>query len=354
MRSFLVKNVNIFRYLKLFFFGLGWKQNGGLLIPLFLKFNIIFLLQIQIDEGFPDKICNQCYILIDNYNSFKKTCEKSNEILYNRVNINVTTENIYECKEEEIFKIEVYKKDDIESIKENIYDQLNDPVKEEIYQILVPVENETVEKCNDIELEKNNKTCQYCDKEFKNDISYKRHLKIHVTKDEFVCQICGKTLRTNTALKRHSKIHSNIRNHICPICDKGYYEAGDLTKHMKRHRGEKPHLCTVCGKSFYESNVLNTHMRSHNGDKPHKCQMCEKTFATSSQLEVHIKTHTGEKDHVCDICGMSFALKWYLNVHKRRHTGERPYECQICQKKFSHGGTLKIHMRIHTGNNKTK
>ncbi|XP_067636612.1 zinc finger protein 345-like isoform X3 [Eurosta solidaginis] len=106
--------------------------------------------------------------------------------------------------------------------------------------------------------------------------------------------------------------------------------------------------CDICGKHFKTTWHLNRHERNHSGEKPHKCDFCEKRFAEAAQLRGHMRTHTGEKPYKCKYCERCFATKGVLNRHLRvNHLGDNIYRCEFCPLAFRLASELLLHSTTH-------
>ncbi|XP_067635457.1 zinc finger protein 721-like [Eurosta solidaginis] len=105
--------------------------------------------------------------------------------------------------------------------------------------------------------------------------------------------------------------------------------------------------CDICGKRFKTTWHLNRHERSHSGEKPHKCDFCEKRFAEASKLRQHTRTHTGEKPYKCKYCARCFTKKDLLNKHLLLHLGDNIHRCESCPLAFHFASELRLHSTTH-------
>ncbi|XP_067636610.1 zinc finger protein 665-like isoform X2 [Eurosta solidaginis] len=105
--------------------------------------------------------------------------------------------------------------------------------------------------------------------------------------------------------------------------------------------------CDMCGKHFKTKSVLNRHKRSHSGEKPHKCDICEMRFIQAQNLSHHMRTHTGEKPCKCKYCDRCFTTKNLLNEHLRVHLGDNIHRCESCPLAFRLVSELRLHSPTH-------
>ncbi|XP_067636647.1 zinc finger protein 93-like [Eurosta solidaginis] len=110
--------------------------------------------------------------------------------------------------------------------------------------------------------------------------------------------------------------------------------------------------CDVCGKHFKTKLVLKRHKLIHSGEKPHKCDFCEKRFAQTTSVSQHMRTHTGEKPYKCKYCERCVGSKSILNEHLRvHHLGDNIHRCRFCPLAFRFASELRLHSTTHKDDN---
>lgn len=143
----------------------------------------------------------------------------------------------------------------------------------------------------------------------------------------------------------------------CYYCDHEFQNVNTLRRHCRQAHGkDRCHVCHLCGKAFKRAAHLKEHERVHQpGPSPSSrkprifnCSTCTKAFAKRSQLERHNRTHTGERPFKCQQCDKAFNQKSALQVHMVKHTGKKPFKCEVCSIKFTQKSNMKHHMkRMH-------
>ncbi|KAM6967611.1 zinc finger protein 236 [Aplochiton taeniatus] len=143
----------------------------------------------------------------------------------------------------------------------------------------------------------------------------------------------------------------------CYYCDHEFQNVNTLRRHCRQvHGKDRCHVCRLCGKAFKRATHLKEHERVHQpGPSPSSrkprifhCSTCIKAFAKRSQLERHNRTHTGERPFKCQQCDKAFNQKSALQVHMVKHTGKKPFKCEVCSIKFTQKSNMKHHMkRLH-------
>ncbi|XP_039755650.1 zinc finger protein 260-like isoform X2 [Pararge aegeria] len=248
--------------------------------------------------------------------------------------------------------------------------------------------------------------CDYCQKQFDNKSSIRRHVYLHLNVKTFPCSQCKKVFRKQLYLSAHvTRQHPDWGQHyMCNLCDKPFLMRENLIAHMASHtntetmfkciyckekysnqndliKHEKQHLvcgmyyCIICQQSFDCRNKLSMHFKTHLKVKDFICQHCGKEFLRMNSMRRHVqishagvriqctickkylkghltehmRTHENQRPHKCPDCGQSFTQSTQLTVHRRSHTGTRPYACRICKRPFTHSNALMLHIRRHTG-----
>ncbi|XP_067636554.1 zinc finger protein 11-like isoform X2 [Eurosta solidaginis] len=113
-----------------------------------------------------------------------------------------------------------------------------------------------------------------------------------------------------------------------------------------KHQGNELE-CDICGKCFKKRSNLWSHKRSHSGEKPFKCHICEKRFARAAHISAHMRTHTGEKPYKCKYCETGFRRIHVLHRHLRIHLGVNVHRCKFCPLAFPLASELRLHLTSH-------
>lgn len=312
--------------------------------------HIEIVFQINLGDGLPEVICTACAEKAVELYLFKQCCERSDQVLRNRLRKSREKEDRNdECVDLNsviIIKNEFIGEDERAC---DAVDRSSDDSEAEHKR-----DSNSSLQSEESHLSKDHK-CDMCQKTFVREENLIKHKILHavhkappkeqtqqvniapvnnpeplqqenqtsnVVQRPFTCHICEAKFAKHTHLSFHLKIHSSTKQHSCKVCGKRFARAEQLTNHANTHSGLKPHVCKICSKGFNQISNLKDHMRTHNGERPFLCSTCGKGFNQLGNLRQHTIRHSGIKAHLCNICGNGFASKGELCAHLRKHTGK--------------------------------
>lgn len=349
-------------------------------------------INITKDDNISCNICASCIDQVTQWEIFRNTCHKSNEVLTKapiQKNENGATKfkveletlisdpnvEIYEdtellCKSESdddddddyfaskfdifppkqnfIFNGRFYKCDICENEIDNCFEYLDHQITHNGKPVF------RCDKCTAVyssrqelvDHDKKHRTpCPHCAK-----LILKSSMNLHLVKhtDRFRCTQCGGRFNSKAALGQHTiTVHTDIKEHICETCGKLFSSQTSMRVHMKSHSDERLYPCKLCDYSGRTASAIYIHMSTHANDLC-VCEVCSKTFKSNRNLNDHLRrVHTKEKKHQCSYCDKKFVDRYMLRVHVRCHTGVRPYQCTFCEKTFIRSDGLKEHITTH-------
>ena len=245
-----------------------------------------------------------------------------------------------------------------------------DQVKEEIIEPQIElIEDEKIEKVEEIYCEKKKYSCLSCGEEFPKKSLMTKHM--NSAHDKFTCDECGKDFSDHKQLIKHKYLHNQVQ---CEICHKSISRA-ILKRHMNTvHVGKevRSFACDQCPYTAHAQRYLNEHLKlfhdpsKHSKEwRPHKIPVkTEEEFETCSEcnqpvrkgkLVVHYKRSHGtlppgyeSGTFMCDQCPAELrSKKSLLNHIKVVHDEDKPlkYTCHECQLDFSGSRYLICHYK---------
>ena len=223
--------------------------------------------------------------------------------------------------------------------------------------------------------------CQGCERTFKIQSYYEKHLKEGRCK--LICKVCGKEFtgrKVRWSFDIHMRYHNKQRDYKCKMCGKMFIQKGKMVEHFKFHTNPKPKICEKCGKRFPTTTSLNLHMANmhvenrdkfqcskcanmylskagfmyhmrtaHDSNAFFTCLTCNKTFKDKRKLKVHEVIHKDTRNFKCDQCDSTFKTASGLVNHRKRHVKAYKFFCRTCNKGFYEKRQLHQHENIHSG-----
>lgn len=317
--------------------------------------------QILIDDGLSNFICQNCKQTAINAYRFQQMCIESDRTL--RILAGNCDQDISEMggvpkDEESSLSQDLLIENDKINDEEILLDELNDSI---IYEAVesddsedpdmgeeeMMAEEESSEESDSAEVVYG---CSQCPKFFKTSEKLEKHIKKHEAskKDQsesdtseetrHVCKDCGREYKTKALVARHRKAaHGGPRRlEVCLKCDKRFPSIAALTRHQIIHSDlverskiarddSQEFICVICAQSFKNCETMATHMKGHRAktadEQNHTCKLCHESFPTLSDILRHAKNHIENATHQCTICNKLFAMGDELIDHFLRHKG---------------------------------
>lgn len=219
--------------------------------------------------------------------------------------------------------------------------------------------------------------CDMCQTECSSQVTYDKHIRLHVSTDPlhpYKCHQCTETFELKEDVRQHYLIvHPTIKlqNTILQVT------APSLTQQVP-HRQD--YRCVSCNITFRNEQAYRNHTNSHKkkeglrcsiGESTNNifpmpspltgsqigilravkfsCRVCSMEFDNVGEVDKHTRTHLeedSEEERKCNICKKSFKTSIQLNEHLKYHLS-RAHSCPVCSKAFVNRTTLKIHLKTH-------
>jgi transposase-like protein len=316
-------------------------------------------IQIQIDDGLSNFICQNCKQTAINAFRFQQMCIESDRSL--RILAINCDQDVLEVPKDDGNSLSqdlMIEKDKIDD-EELLLDDLNDSI---IYEAGesdnedsdMGEEEAIAEESSEEESDSASViySCSQCPKFFKSNEKLDKHVKKHEesskksqsesdTSEEprHVCKDCGREYKTKALVARHRKAaHGGVRRfEMCFKCDKRFPSVGALTRHSILHSDlvekskitrddSQDFICVICGQAHKTCEAMSSHMKAHKTkateDQEYTCKLCHESFSSLSEILRHAKNHVENATHQCTICNKLFAMGDELIDHFLRHKGK--------------------------------
>nr|XP_003708571.1 PREDICTED: zinc finger protein 431-like [Megachile rotundata]XP_012153496.1 PREDICTED: zinc finger protein 431-like [Megachile rotundata] len=219
--------------------------------------------------------------------------------------------------------------------------------------------------------------CDICQTECNSQVTYDKHVRLHVSTDPlypYKCHQCTETFEIKDDIKQHCIIvHPTIKlqNTVLQVT------TPPLAQQVLQ---PQDYRCVTCNITFRNEQAYRNHINSHKskeglrcsiGDSPNNifpvpspltgsqigilravkfsCRVCSMEFDNVGEVDKHTRTHLekdADEDHKCNICTKTFKTIAQLNEHLKYHLA-RAHSCPVCSKAFINRTTLNIHLKTH-------
>ncbi|CAH2209520.1 jg17518 [Pararge aegeria aegeria] len=372
--------------------------------------NNITNLNIRLSDGFPDKICCPCFLLLKSSIDFKEKCEASDTILRsNIVKVEILPTDVKkspvkrETSVGEDIKVEyndVYSDDNFDCALESEQNVKEEKSNKQCIDHPVQLDNEEIDNELPTKIEFKSRAidlkliCDDCGNTFKSKCKLKVHWKkVHML-SSLVCAFCKRMFKSYKAFHVHKKKnsksceiakHNNVkvegvgtaRIFCCKQCNYSSKRAKDISAHIVTHTGDRPYQCDICLKTYTQQSSLqghqedahqmyivqmtchfcgkfvkgrrkvSRHLRSHTNVE---CPVCHKTV-TKLTYPQHMKRHSGPKSYACEKCASTFYTISELCNHKRWKHGKKTFKCDLCEFTSNKEHAIKNHRSKHDTKN---
>lgn len=210
-------------------------------------------------------------------------------------------------------------------------------------------------------------TCDMCQAQCSTQISFDKHLRLHVSTDPLLpykCHRCPDTFEVKADVRQHyADVHCKNVNQDkvakkqspskvlfrCEYCYAVFKKEQAYKSHVELHMGDGEFDCALCSKRFRTAKHLATHQARHLGSLKFTCRVCSQEYSSLEEVEEHMKSHMEiiREEHKCNICKKIFKSESVLNSHMRGHLS-RAHRCPLCKKAFINKTTLRIHFKTHS------
>ncbi|KAG8233107.1 hypothetical protein J437_LFUL013298 [Ladona fulva] len=257
-------------------------QRGQLVdnLPFYEIINYVYDLKITPNDGFPERICENCFSAVMTFKVYKANAHKAKlELLRRKQKVNNVS-----VKEE---RVDQRNRSDEDTSS-------NDRGSRDGAQDSGSFLSNEVENFNSAEI-------------------------LSIVKVESTDEVENGMQEPLVEVETYEPSKDASRTHQCQYCKKIFHRKSHLTGHLVTHTGEKAFECHICKKRFSIKGNLLMHLRIHSGNKPFSCDVCSKRFSQKSTLQSHLITHTSARPFSCHVCEKTFTFNSSLRKHLKRH-----------------------------------
>lgn len=344
--------------------------------------NLIFILQLSPDDGYPKKICFKCSTeVVIGYNLKQRLIDSEkfqrlpgDQCFRPEVKVETTEDNA-ECKLEQADDSD----DNCDTEANDWVDHDSDDSKDE--PLVEPEVKPSLDAQKDARITIMNadqqiaeSTCFICGLMFASSITRFGHVKKkHPRKKN--CSDCNLNFKTPTAYERHLRDHevgkpANARSLARQIKLKSITEKSKTIVEKPKSIKEKksvvevarnPNTCHICNSTFSCRAYKYKHLIDDH-EQNNECTVCVVTFTRASKYELHMKKHAMQKEVKPIVEGWTEQEKMLAEAKtsKRKCTrfqkviGDRT-TCYLCHTKFSSYTTHYNHLvKDHQQENECK
>ncbi|CAH4037843.1 unnamed protein product [Pieris brassicae] len=335
-----------------------------------LYFNLLTNLNVNIDDGFSQHLCETCNNIIHQFMEFRSRCISIDFNLRNNLICKVKSESdiINDVKQEnlenegDIANYDNYNglEQSDEMYKEEIVDDQNSQYKIPRRQRRLKTGKQQHSiKDNSKKANQTNQTtkckvkcstkgysCGLCLESFNHDLAHKNHLEMHKISND--CSICNKKFTNQYQTLAHRIIHLPSDERNCYMCHKKFHKEHYLEYHYKKYHSDEANTnieCGQCKREFRNPKNLTRHLLNAHSDARDImiCDFCKKIYNSKYRLILHINMHLNRRQWKCKKCEFSTNFRSSLRVHViNRHTIGKVI-CKICSKAFPNQERFENH-----------
>ncbi|XP_037040904.1 zinc finger protein 271-like isoform X4 [Bradysia coprophila] len=264
-------------------------------LPVQLDSLIMSITKVEInhDDGMPQKICNLCKTAVHQAYLYKLKCEESDSKLrkyfhkkVHNLNIKEELQDYGNLDQQDLSLADDPFQPSIE-VDVNILNDGTDDRKESI-KITTRHSSKNVSESSE---------CTVCLKSF-DAKTLAKHMKSH---SAFKCETCDRTFAKQNHLNLHMQTHLKKEYH-CDQCDdifsnKKSLKTHEATVHLSSRKRGRPTKQLKHNSTMHESAFCS----GPNGEKYCECKLCDKSFSKISALHEHMDQHVNNIQTLADI-----------------------------------------------------
>ena len=194
------------------------------------------------------------------------------------------------------------------------------------------------------------KNCSTCNKLFKSQYAYMRHL-CHCKSTVMECSICEMKFSNGKQMRQDILEYHEGKLWTCTYegCFRYFGTKKGMTYHLEEHIS-KQFSCNSCNEEFVNAEELNTHKKSaahKQRSKQSVCKPCKSIFSGKYEMDRHYKTtcpFNSERMVKCKVCNQNTGKAHDFLIHlQEKHNSKMHYLCTRCLLDFASEKLLDKH-----------
>lgn len=130
--------------------------------------------------------------------------------------------------------------------------------------------------------------CDVCGKLVDTVSNLEKHMRFHTGERPYKCSYCDERFITSSNVRSHERSHLN-KIYTCSECNKVYKSDRTFKKHLRTHNPNVFYDCEYCKQRFKTTLDRNKHLYTHPEFKPFDCPYCSKSMISANALDIHVR-----------------------------------------------------------------
>ncbi|XP_059052181.1 zinc finger protein 33B-like [Achroia grisella] len=216
--------------------------------------------------------------------------------------------------------------------------------------------------------------CKYCPTLFWNETDREKHqVQVHFDKYQdqyYKCRSCLETYSDKVwfihhYLEKHQNIEEAAPSYLlkCCLCCLVMTTVEEMREHFQdTHPEARKVFCSLDSCQYkplshrksFKLHIRTVHTVGGRPERAAQCAVCGREFPSSRACSTHVAQAHGPGKYKCKLCREVMHTMDERKLHYLlRHPGRHPFECSECGKSFQYKSSLYMHKQDHAPNKQT-